>query len=34
VGQGGRRNGMRNCQRVNWEGENDWVVKNDQRIIK
>jgi hypothetical protein len=23
----GRRNGMRNCQRVDWKGDDDWIVK-------
>lgn len=22
-----RRNGMRNCQRVDWKGDDDWIVK-------
>jgi hypothetical protein len=25
----GRRNRMRNCQRVDREGDNDWTVKKD-----
>jgi hypothetical protein len=25
--QGRRRNGMRNCGRVDWEWVNDWTVK-------
>jgi hypothetical protein len=24
---GGRRNGMRNCERADWEGDNDWNVE-------
>jgi hypothetical protein len=23
----GRRNGIRNCGRVDWEAGNDWIVK-------
>jgi hypothetical protein len=23
----GRRNGMRNCRRVDWDGNSDWTVK-------
>jgi hypothetical protein len=26
-GGGGRRNGMRNCQRADQEGDNDWTAK-------
>jgi hypothetical protein len=29
----GRRNGMRKCQRVDWEEDNDWTVKKDLIII-
>jgi hypothetical protein len=25
----GRRNVMRNCQRADQEGDNDWIIKND-----
>ena len=28
----GRRNGMKNCQRAEWEGDNDWTIKN--KVIK
>lgn len=28
-GVGGRRNGMRNCQRADMEGDKEWAVKND-----
>jgi hypothetical protein len=23
----GRRNGMRNCQSIEWQGDKDWIVK-------
>ena len=26
----GRRNGMKNCGRVGWEGDNDWTVKKNK----
>jgi hypothetical protein len=29
----GRRNGIRICQRVDWEGDNDWAIKKDYGII-
>jgi hypothetical protein len=25
----GRRNGMRNCQTVDWDRDNDWTVNKD-----
>ena len=28
---GGRRNGMRNCQRADQEGNNDWTVKKQKQ---
>jgi hypothetical protein len=27
LGDKGRRNGMRNCWRADWERDNDWTVK-------
>jgi hypothetical protein len=25
----GRKNGMRNCERAEWEGDSNWTVKKD-----
>jgi hypothetical protein len=30
----GRRNGMRNCGRVDHDGDNDWTVKIKKKKIK
>ena len=30
----GRRNGMRNCCRADWEGDNDWTVEKRTIINK
>lgn len=28
-GDRGRKNGKKNCGRVNWEGVNDWIIKKE-----
>jgi hypothetical protein len=29
MGVGARRNGIRNCRRMDWKGDKDWTLKKD-----